>query len=129
MEVINKSSLNISKGSYDYGQIAYYALNVKTDGESDIMDEDNYLFYTYDNINYLLGYSGADKELTLPTNYNGKPYEIYAFAFYECNRLVNVTIPDSVTSIGDYAINSERDFRKTQQKTPNNIENSLQMIA
>ena len=27
------------------------------------------------------------------------------------------------------AINSERDFRKTQQKTPNNIENSLQMIA
>ena len=103
VEVINKSSLNISKGSYDYGQIAYYALNVKTDGESDIMDEDNYLFYTYDNINYLLGYSGADKELTLPTNYNGKPYEIYAFAFYECNRLVNVTIPDSVTSIGDYA--------------------------
>ena len=27
------------------------------------------------------------------------------------------------------AINSERDFRKTQQKTPNKIENSLQMIA
>ena len=38
-------------------------------------------------------------------------------------------IPDSVTSIGDYAINSERDFRKTQQKISNNIENSLQMIA
>ena len=34
-----------------------------------------------------------------------------------------------VTCIGDSAINSERDFRKTQQKTPNNIENSLQMIA
>lgn len=27
------------------------------------------------------------------------------------------------------AINSERDFRKTQQKISNNIENSLQMIA
>lgn len=27
------------------------------------------------------------------------------------------------------AINSERDFRKTQQKIPNKIENSLQMIA
>lgn len=29
----------------------------------------------------------------------------------------------------DCAINSERDFRKTQQKISNNIENSLQMIA
>ena len=29
----------------------------------------------------------------------------------------------------DLAINSERDFRKTQQKISNNIENSLQMIA
>ena len=35
----------------------------------------------------------------------------------------------SVTSIDDSAINSERDFRKTQQKISNNIENSLQMIA
>ena len=40
-----------------------------------------------------------------------------------------IIIPDYVTSIGNYAINSERDFRKTQQKIPNKIENSLQMIA
>ena len=51
----------------------------------------------------------------------------YAFAL--CTGLTSITIPDSVTSIGYSAINSERDFRKTQQKTPNNIENSLQMIA
>ena len=49
--------------------------------------------------------------------------------FYGCTSLTSITIPDSVTSIGEHAINSERDFRKTQQKTPNNIENSLQMIA
>lgn len=34
-----------------------------------------------------------------------------------------------VTRIGEYAFNSERDFLKTQQKTPNNMENSLQIIA
>lgn len=50
-------------------------------------------------------------------------------AFSKCSGLTSITIPDSVTSIGNSAINSERDFRKTQQKTPNNIENSLQMIA
>ena len=36
---------------------------------------------------------------------------------------------ESIKNIAESAINSERDFRKTQQKAPNNIENSLQMIA
>ena len=51
--------------------------------------------------------SCTDTEIVIPSVYNDEP----------------------VTSIGDYAINSERDFRKTQQKISNNIENSLQMIA
>ena len=56
---------------------------------------------------------------------NGKTLENYAVGKNE----TEFTIPDGVTHIGNDAINSERDFRKTQQKTPNNIENSLQMIA
>ncbi len=49
--------------------------------------------------------------------------------FYGATSLQKVVIPNSVTAIGNNAINSERDFRKTQQKISNNIENSLQMIA
>lgn len=41
----------------------------------------------------------------------------------------SVALRAGTVGIGNYAINSERDFRKTQQKISNNIENSLQMIA
>ena len=59
----------------------------------------------------------------------GDNVKSFGTAFRECGNLKSVTIGSGVTSIGDDAINSERDLRKTQQKTPNNIENSLQMIA
>ena len=49
-----------------------------------------------------------------------------AFAY---STLRYLTLPDTLITIEDFAINSERDFRKTQQKISNNIENSLQMIA
>ena len=65
------------------------------------------------------------KKVTIPDSVTS----IGSSALSGCPSLTSITIPDSVTTIGDCAINSERDFRKTQQKTPNNIENSLQMIA
>ena len=103
VEVINKSGLNITKGSFDNGYIAYYALNVKKDGTSDIVNKDGYLFYTYDNVNYLLAYVGLNTDLTLPDDYNGQIYKLYKRAFYGCSGLTSVTIPDSVTSIGGSA--------------------------
>lgn len=69
-------------------------------------------------------------EIVIPATFNNKPVtsiENYAFAW--CDSLTNITMPHSVTSIGDYAFNSERDFRKIQQKIPNKIKNSLQMIT
>ena len=102
VEVINKSGLNITKGSSDNGDIAFYALNVKKGGTSDIINNDGYLFYTYNEMNYLLGYVGFNTatKLMLPDNYNGSNYEIYKYAFLSCSGLTSVTIPNSVTSIG-----------------------------
>ncbi len=125
VEVINKSDLDITAGSSDFGYVAYYAIEVHN-GESKIVNQDDYLFYSYDGVNYLLGYAGNDTELTLPESNSGEEYEIYerAFvgcddlesviipsgitsiskgAFFGCTSLKNVTIPDTVTSIGDEA--------------------------
>ena len=103
VEVINKSSLNVKKGSSSYGKVAYYALNVKTEGASDIINKDGYLFYTYEKINYLVAYKGDDTSLVLPNDYNGELYEIYQCVFFCYENLKSVTLGNSVTSIGQSA--------------------------
>ncbi len=102
VEVINKSSLPITAGSSDYGYVGYHAIEVHN-GESKIKTVNDYLFYTCDGVNYLLGYMGKDTNLTLPESYNGENYEIYDYAFNKRNDIMSVTIPDSVTAIGSSA--------------------------
>lgn len=53
----------------------------------------------------------------------------YAKSIYPTYLADELSIISDVLEKIDAAINSERDFRKTQQKISNNIENSLQMIA
>ena len=102
VEVINKSNLSITKDSEGNGYVAYYALEVHN-GESKIVNKDGYLFYTVDGTNYLVNYIGTDSDITLPANYNGENHIINKYAFYDNDNLTSVTIPDSVTSIGDSA--------------------------
>jgi len=102
VEVINKSKLTIKKGFTDNGCIGRYAFEIH-EGNSKIVNKEGYIFYTYDGINYLLGYVGVDTELMFPENYNGENYEIYAYAFYDNYNITSTKIPSSVTSIGNYA--------------------------
>lgn len=128
VEVINRSDLVITVGSTDNGYIAQNAKEVHS-GTTKIVNQDGYLFYTWDGVNYLLDYAGSASKVTLPATYNGQPYETYEAVFrgdknlvsvvispgvttivdsmfYRCVNLVNVTIPDSVTSIGMCAFDS-----------------------
>ena len=103
VEVINKSSLNIERGTNDYGCVAFYALNVKSEGPSEVATINDYIFYANEGINYLIAYKGNDTSLELPDSYNGEPYVINEHAFSNCKNLISVEIPTSVTSIGEYA--------------------------
>ena len=81
------------------------------------------------------GYAGSATEVNVPGTFsdgaNGEKSVTYvkSDAFKDTNVIKKIVFPMSVTTLKGLAINSERDFRKTQQKIQNNIENSLQMIA
>ena len=103
VEIINASSLNIVKGAEDNGYVAYYALNIKNGGTSDIKNENGYLFYTYDGVNYLIAYAGTEINLILPENFNGQKYNIYKKALHSNYEISSVVISDGVVEIGERA--------------------------
>ena len=120
VEVINESSLDIDKTTSN-GYVGYYALEIHN-GESKIVNVDDFLFITSGGVNYMLDYVGSETNLTLPRNYKGESYEIYQYAFYGRDDIVSITIPDSVISIGSSA------FSGCDSLTSVTIPNSVKSI-
>ena len=55
----------------------------------------------------IINYTGAASELEVPGEVEGHPVAYIAdSAFYQCDSLVSVTLPDGVTSIGNSAFRS-----------------------
>ena len=104
IEIINHSPLEITEGSSNYGQLAKYAKLVHS-GESKLLNNGDYVFFSYRNVNYLTNYLGDEYSLVLPDEYNGNSYAIASGSLYNDN-IVSLTIPQSVTSIDYHAISS-----------------------
>ncbi|MBR1676301.1 MAG: leucine-rich repeat domain-containing protein, partial [Clostridia bacterium] len=128
--VKNNSKLTFTFGSDDYGRIAYYARiledkngNRTFENERDIF-KDDFLFEYVNNKYRLKAYLGKNDTVLLPTDINGQSYAIYEMrgvinvvipegvtsigssAFEYCSSLTSIDIPSSVTSIGDWAFRS-----------------------
>ncbi|MBO5698669.1 MAG: leucine-rich repeat protein [Bacteroidaceae bacterium] len=116
--VINHSNLNITKNSKDHGAVAYFANKVLS-GEP----VNGFYFEETDGKYILTGYEGNATDLTLPTSYKGKGYNIGDYAFYDCDGLTSITIPNGVTYIGDNA------FYDCDDLTSINIPNSVTSIG
>lgn len=92
VEIINKSKVAVQcpqSSSYFY----------KTSGTTRIKDIGEYLFYIDDDYNYLIGYTGDSKELTLPDLNDGESYGIYWQVFNVRKDITCVTIPVNVKFI------------------------------
>ena len=118
--VYNNSKLNISQGKNNYGYVAYYANSVIKPTDETIGD---YVFRIIDSVPTLIAYTGNDSEITLPEDYNGENYAIAERVFRNNNKITNVIIPNSVTSIGNYA------FYKCSELTSVTIGNSVTSIG
>ncbi len=124
IEVINKSSLTITEGSYGNGYVALGAKQVITDAAySNIIKQNDYIFYNDNETYYLMGYTGEETDLVLPDTINGHSYAIYQFAFYDCSNLTSVTIGNGVTEIGNGA------FRNCSKLTSITIPDSVTEIG
>lgn len=100
IEVYNKSSLEITAGSEEYG-VAYYAKNVYTKrGESKLSVDNDFVIYTDGEDKMLVMCTGTNKsQLTIPSGIT----QINDYAFWGCTSLTTITIPDSVTRLEDNA--------------------------
>ncbi|MBQ3020233.1 MAG: leucine-rich repeat protein [Clostridia bacterium] len=106
IEVINLSTLPIILGDEDNGAIGLYAqsLHNSANKESYIsVDQNGFVILKSDKKDILVTYFGEESNLVLPISFTHETYEISAYAFYENAKIRSVTIPKSVTKIGEKA--------------------------
>ncbi len=104
IEIYNLSKVSITSES-GHGFAAFFPLDIYTSPDSPskiLVDATGCIFYENGSTCYLLGYIGDETKLALPDNYNGKKYEIFQWAFSNCNSLESIMIPEGIASIENY---------------------------
>ena len=106
IEIVNHSShtINVSGNYREYDDIND-CFHITTE-ESQMKTVDDYLFYTQDDVNYLVGYIGADRQLVTPNSYNGESYKILSRVFSGDASIESVHISDGVSAIGTHAFDN-----------------------
>ena len=112
-EVYNLSSLSITKGSYDHGQVAYYAYIVHTSTDAEPLSNvriGDFEFYKSADSWFLVRYHGAGGDVILDSfTYEGEEipsYEVLRSAFQGNGNITSLVITDAVKSMDPYAFQS-----------------------
>ena len=103
VEVYNYSSLDIRKGTIDFGNIACYAIDVYTTNESSKLttDENGFVIHVDGEEKTLVCYVGTETEIVIPSSVTA----IKDYALYNCNSITSVTFGENsqLTTIGEMA--------------------------
>lgn len=91
-------SNHIVEERHDYSTIVIKEQTDKNGLVYDFIDENTY---------QIAGYIGKDDTVIIPDSFNGKPViKIDDYAFFSNDYVKNITIPNSIKSIGNYVFNS-----------------------
>ncbi len=90
VEVYNLSQMPLTSDKF--------IVHTSLDEKSAIVSIDGYQFIKVDDVVYFVGYTGDEKDLTLPS-YNNGNYVIRRYSLYRNNTVKSVIIPSGVTEI------------------------------
>ncbi len=123
-EIRNLSELLLNFNSYENGMIAYYAKKIiekngsiryLNDNQIEFIETNNQFRFMNEAGKYkLIAYFGDLETVILPSEINGKEYELYYF-----NGAKNVIIPSSFTEISDHAFSNSFDLENIE--IPENV--------
>ena len=97
VEIVNKSSLGLYRGSTSFGRIAENALQIINDESKSKLsiDENGFVIYHDGDKYYLIDYLGDEVDITLPNSIT----IINSYAFYQLNNIHTVTLNNGVKEI------------------------------
>ena len=98
VEIINLSNVTITSDMVDdLNKIDIH------NGSTKVINQNGYLFYNIDGVDYLMGTDGITGTAQPPAYYNGKTYKLHSYVFCGEHGIDNYIIPNTITEIPDGA--------------------------
>ena len=118
IDVKNASEIKITVGTTENGHVGRFLKELNVE-EGKIAKEGDFLFYTFEGVNYLMSYLGESESVTLPDSYKGEAYEMYRDTFSSSQTLTQITVPNGIKKIPTNAFKECKNL--TEITLPNTV--------